>query len=219
MARLAVCLLALWAIGTATTVMASEEPANGSHADLALGAFLGKDRLETLAWPESGELIRLHVRPFDGERKTNGKHLGYDVLGRESLNEDLLQRIGQIVLKPGAYDSMAIRRPVRPDGYGRGSGRLCGGFRPAIAVRFVDSERRVQDVLICFSCDEIEFVPGKAKPQSKAVHGLRIYLSDAGSRELLQVAAAVFAGDDVLKQLLQKRSEDAPSEKRRPTGR
>jgi hypothetical protein len=209
MARLAACLLALWTIGAATTVTAAEESPGSGHAHLALGAFLGTDRLETIAWPESGEIIRLQVRPLD-QGKTSGKHFGYDVLGRESLSGVLLRKISQLVLKPGTYVSMAIRRPVRPDGYGRGSGRLCGEFHPAIGVRFVDAERRAQDILICFSCDEIEFMPAKANPKARARHGLRVYLSDEGSRELLRLTTAVFTGDDVLKQLLQKRTGDTP---------
>jgi hypothetical protein len=153
-----VALLVAVALAAAVPAVQAAIP-ESQRRMLALGAMLGDDRTEVIAWATSGSVSLLRVDGVKDERKPQGWIGDYDVLERRSLTIAQIDQLRRLLLDPGTYSGTDIRRPERPTGYGQGSGKLCGGFRPAVAITLTDDEARTLDVLVCFACDEIRLVP------------------------------------------------------------
>jgi hypothetical protein len=174
--------------------------------------------MEVIAWATAGEIMRLHALGSHNGRPAKGRIGGYEILETRPLSKAQLADIGTLLLDPDVYHSVDIRRPIRPDGIGRGAGKLCGGFRPAIGLRLRDDEGRSADVFICFTCDEVEFsdVVGDSKradslarppaPLGEMPRGSRrMGFSKRGSLQTLRIVLATFSQDEELLFQLDKR--------------
>lgn len=197
---------------------------------MAIGASLGDARLEVLAWSSAGETKRLRVIGLD-EGTAKGKLGGYVVIDDKALNRAQINTLRQILLDPAAYEHPDIRRPVsQEEGIGYVAGRLCGGFRPFLAVRLTDAEGRFEDVFICLTCDEVEFAPVTTpandhrdaedrRPLGPPPKGaVRKYLSSIGALRLAEFASDLYPRDKAIAWQRDKRRK-SPTTEGRPTGR
>lgn len=224
-------LVVMLAVATLSADARGDAPIPARERDvLSLGATLGDARLELLTWPKSAEAKRLRVLGSNDQRPAKGAIGGYEVLEEQALTPAQLNEFGAVLLDPGTYLSRGIREPTPPSPIRQGSGRLCGGFRPVLALRLRDVEDRIEDVFLCFGCDEVELSPVFKAPDEHTPapprrplepapkDAVRRYLSPTGARRLLDLSLALYPQDEALSWQKQRRQR-ATTDDRRPTER
>lgn len=171
-----VCVLSSLAIG-------AEDAAT---ADKQVQDFLGNPVIALLRNADKVECFR--VSP-EYSPKAKEAIQGYPVIGKGKDQDALFAgKLASQLLNPGTYLF--------------GDRKKCE-FSPGVAFR-VWHEKTCADVLICFSCDELEVistVPGQDKP--KIAHED----CDGARAELLKLAKVAFPDDKVIQGLKEKKGE------------
>src|SRR5262245_15542575 len=192
----------------------SAAPSEQEQRLLHLGSALGAQRLEILAWPQGGDAFRLRPTPADPPdraRPAKGRFREYDVLDAKRLTEAQVALLAGTLLDTEVFESLAIRKPARPGGGGRGAGKMCGGLRPIIGIQFKDVEDRQLDVLLCFACNEVAFASVKSSTGPNTGDARRFSISHRGAARLIRHLAEIFP-DDKLIEWLRTDREKRPTE-------
>lgn len=185
-------------------------PSERDQRLLDLGSSLGSERLEILTWPQGGEVSRLRAKPADPsdrDRTAIAKFREHDVLEGKPLTDLQVKNLANALLDTEVFEGLGIRRPVRPSRYGTGAGKMCGGFRPIIGLKFKDVENRTLEVLLCFSCSEMAFGSVAAKSGTPSDRLSHFGISPRGSARLLRYLSEVFPDDKVIKWLRNDREK------------
>jgi hypothetical protein len=176
---------------------------------LAFGASLGAKRLSVLTWPSKAVIRRLRVLDIEPESREIGKLNGYQVTAEQGLSSQRVTEAAGIMLDSRNYH-VGVSKPERPSQYGRGGGKLCGGFRPAFAISFTDVAEDSVHVLVCLSCDDVQIDLALAHeprdlrsdpPRPLAIPDkgvVRLSLTPAGREALLKLALDAFPTDAML---------------------
>jgi hypothetical protein len=120
---------------------------------LDLGAGLGRDRLKAIAWAERGEIVRLRVPLFEESKPAVGTYFDMPVLSRAQMAPKVLLGFQGALLDESTYERLGLGKPIP----GRGAGKLCGGFQPTVGLRFALTDGRTLDVLVSFTCYDLQF--------------------------------------------------------------
>jgi hypothetical protein len=195
---------------------ASAAPSERDQRLLTLGSSLGPERLEILTWPEGGEVSRLRPQPADPsdrDRTVIGKFREHEVLEGRRLTDVQVKLLANALLDTEVFEGLGIRRPVRPGRFRTGAGKMCGGFRPIIGLRFKDAEDRALEVLLCFSCSEMAFGSVGAKSGTPSDRLSHFGISPRGSARLLRYLSEIFPDDKVIGWLRNDREKSAGPER------
>jgi len=181
--------------------------------NLGLGARLGLERLRVVTWPVTATARRLRVLKTEPGTSEIGRVSGYQVTAEKSLSSDQALHAASALLDPSSYEEVAVAKPEPPSPIGHGSGLLCGGFRPALALSFTDVAGDTVHALVGFSCYQVEFDLSRASEHrdlrpdppdpSKAPHKgiVRLDLSKTGKAALLKLALDAFPDDELFKKI------------------
>lgn len=172
--------------------------------------IVGKNAARVIVSSTRAEAYRLYDPPrgpptLANPPKDTDVVAGYHVLGKAQSLDDLTREgFRDVLLSADSYENHDEPPSVRSAGHTR----LCGGFRPGVAVRFWDPNdpHLHADALLCFNCSEVEFVPSKAEVRPAHKKGETAYYNrdyfDPARTALLRLAAATFPEDPALARLL-----------------